>query len=847
MTTKTNLIWLLQMAWRDSRRNRGRLLLFISSIVVGIAALVAINSFGENLQNDINREAKSLLGADLELTMTQLPSDTILALFDSIGGEQSRTTSFVSMALFPKTNDTRLVYIRALEGGFPFYGSVSTIPKDAYGNFRTGQKALVDKNMMIQYGLAPGDTVKVGRLSFPIEGQITSTPGRAGIAANIAPVIFIPMAYLEQTGLVQRGSRIEYAWYFRFDESTVVGKLMESVRPALRAASIRDTTVSERKEDLGEAFGNLNSFLSLVSFIALLLGCIGVAGSVHIYIKDKIAAVAVLRCLGATGRQAFLIYLLQIAAMGLLGAISGAVLGSLLQLALPAVLEDFLPISEVSRNISWSSMWEGILTGLGIAVLFALLPLLSVRKISPLRTLRSSFEEEEEGRDPLRWLVYGLIFLFILGFSWMQTGGERESVFFPLAIGAGFLLLAGLARFVMWAVRRFFPTSWSYLWRQSLANLYRPNNQTLILIVSIGLGTFLLSTLFFTRDLLLDQVRLSGSGDRPNMILFDIQPQQLQEVADLTRAHDLPVIQQVPIVTMRMESVDGKTKAANDQDSLSRLPSWVFNREYRVTYRDTLIDSEKLVEGQWHGEKEDDGNVYISLADNVADDMKAKVGSRLTFDVQGAPVETIVSSIRKVDFNRVQTNFLVVFPTGVLEKAPQFNVIVTRTASPDQSAPFQRELVQAFPNVSVIELGQILRTVDDILGKVSFVIQFMAMFSIITGLLVLVSSVILSKYQRIRESVLLRTIGASRRQILWINALEYLILGSLAALTGILLSVAGSWLLAAFVFEIPFRPAPWQPLITMAVITGLTVLIGLFNSREVVSLPPLEVLRSTDD
>ncbi|GJM35801.1 MAG: permease [Saprospiraceae bacterium] len=831
------------MAWRDTRRNRSRLLLFISSIIVGIAALVAINSFGENLQKDINREARTLLGADLQLESTQPTTDSLEMILDSLGGEQAASVNFVSMVYFPISGATRLAYVRAMEGGFPFYGKVLTEPVSAYQTFKSGKQALVDKTMMLQFNLQVGDSIKIGQVSFVIAGQLNSSPGRAGISSSVAPLVMISRDWLEATGLVQRGSRIEYQYFYKLPGDFDTDKWVEDHELTLKAADTRAETVGDRKRSLSNAFSNLNTFLNLVGFIALLLGCIGVASAVNIYIKDKLSTVAVLRCLGASGRQAFLIYLLQISAMGLVGALLGALIGSLLQLALPLVLGDFLPVSNVSSGVSWVAIVQGILTGLGIAILFALLPLLGIRQISPLSALRAEVDGAPKKRDPWRWLVYFLIFLLIVGFTYFQTGGGIEAILFPIGLGGAFLLLAGIAQLIRWSVRRFFPSSWSYIWRQSLANLYRPNNQTLILMVSIGLGTALLTTLFFTRDLLLDQVRISGSGDRPNMILFDIQSSQKEGVAKLTKANQLPIIQQVPIVTMRMETIDGIDKVTHLKDTTTEVRDWVYNREYRVTYRDTLIDSETVIKGEWHGDKPDDGTIYISIADNIAKSMKAEPGTRLVFNVQGTPIEAVVSSIREVDFNRVQTNFMVVFPTGVLEKAPQFHVVVTRTESETQSAKFQRSLVQQFPNVSVIDLTQILKSVDEVLGKVSFVIRFMAFFSILTGILVLISSVSLSKYQRIQESVLLRTIGASRRQILWINALEYLLLGSLASFTGLLLAVAGTWLLAYFQLGIPFTPNLWPALLTFALVTGLTVLIGLFNSREVVNLPPLEVLR----
>ncbi len=849
--TNSSFFWLAKMAWRDSRRNRGRLLLFISSIVLGIAALVAINSFSENLVRDINSEAKTLLGADLMLEGTSPAADSLTELLDSIGGERTEIVGFASMAYFPprdapngkKEGNTRLSYIKAQDGPFPYYGKMNTLPENAWLTFRESKSALVDKGLMIQFELQPGDSVKVGESTFVIAGQLNAAPGSSGFTSAIAPSIIIPRAYLDETGLLQTGSRVEYQYYIKLGNNTDTEALRSAIRPRLRAMNYRVTSVESRKENIGEAFSDLSNFLNLIGFIALLLGCIGVASSVHIYIKDKLGTVAILRTLGTSGRQSFWIYLIQIAAMGLVGAVLGALLGSMLQLAIPMVLKDFLPLQQVSSDVSLTAVGQGIVTGLGIALLFALLPLLAIRRTSPLRTLRADYEERGQGYDWLQWIVYALIFLFMVGFSWFQTGGGLQAVLFPVGVFVAFVLLALVAKMVMVGVKRFFPKGWSFTMRQGVASLYRPNNQTLTLIVSIGLGTALISSLFFIQDMLLKQVELSGSGSMPNIILFDIQSVQKEEVAALTRQHELPIMQEVPVVNMRVAEVDGISKTKHLQDTSSAIRGWVFRREFRSTYRDSLIESETIIKGDWHGQKSDDGTIYVSIAENVAEATNAYIGMPMTFNVQGAMVQTRVGSIRKIEWDRMQTNFFVVFPKGVLEKAPQFHVILTRAETTRSSALFQQALVRAFPNVSAIDLSTILKSVDDVLTKVSFVIRFMALFSILTGLMVLISSVVLSKYQRIRESVLLRTLGASGKQILYINAMEYLLLGLLAALTGIALSFVGSWLVARFVFDIPFVADWWQPLLVLVGITVLTVLIGVTNSRGVVRTPPLEVLR----
>ena len=435
--SKPSFSWLVIMAWRDSRRNISRLLLFISSIVIGIAALVAINSFSENLQADIDAQAQTLLGADLKIESNQQLPDSLSIELKENSIEKSTILQFVSMASFPKTGDTRLSMINGLEGGFPFYGKLNTTPIEAAQKFKNGKMALVDKSMLLQFNMTVGDSIKVGEVVFEIAGQLNGAPGSAGITSSVTPSIFIPMDYIEETQLIQIGSRVDYQTYFLFDKNFDIETFREDIQPRLRLASARSESVASRKENISEAFDTVNVFLNLVGFIALLLGCIGVASAVHIYIKDKISTVSILRCLGASGQQAFLIYLLQIVAMGFVGSMIGALLGSGIQVLLPAILKDFLPLENISSSISIISIGQGVLTGLSIAVLFALLPLLSIRRISPLRSLRASFEDDTTGIDPLRWLVYVLIFIFITAFTFFQTGGGAEAIFFPIGMKIG--------------------------------------------------------------------------------------------------------------------------------------------------------------------------------------------------------------------------------------------------------------------------------------------------------------------------------------------------------------------------------------------------------------------------
>ncbi len=835
--------WIIKMAFRDFRKNISRLMLFVSSIVVGIAALVAISSFGENLTADIDNQAQELLGADLVLENSKPVGDQPL---DSLAIDIASEVNFASMVAFPKTGASRLTQVRALEGAFPFYGFFETIPASGDADFRAGgKKALVEKTLMAQFNAQVGDVIKVGEVEFVIAGELQKVPGQTGITATVAPAVYIPQAYLEETGLVQYGSRVKYNRYFLFADQTDVEALIKPFEDNWEIERIDADTVEDRKRSTGRSFANLSNFLSLVAFIALLLGCVGVASAVNVFVKEKLASVAVLRCLGVSSKGVLLIYLTEIVIMGLAGAILGSFLGTLLQFVLPAVFSDFLPV-EVSFGISWLSVGFGIITGLFVSVLFALLPLLKVRNVSPMATLRPETADSTILKDPLRWAVIVGILAFIWGFSYYLLTDVKLAFGFTGFVVFAFGILWGVAQLIIWAVRKFLPISFTYTLRQSLANLYRPNNQTVSLIATIGLGTAMISTLYFLQNQLLQEARFADKEDQPNMLMFDIQTAQLEDVKATIKAQDLPIMQEVAIVTMLLDEINGidkkENEALDDEENYSR---WLYNREFRVTYRDTLIDSETITAGELVPVGARGDSVFVSLEKDFGEGNGLKIGDEVVFNVQGRPIKTYVGSFRDVKFNQVSTNFLVVFPAGVLEQAPKFHVLITKSKNDRQAADVQIQIVREFPNISIINLGTIVETLEEILGKISFVIQFMAFFSIATGILVLISSLIISKYQRMRESILLRTLGASSAIVTKINTLEYFFLGSLASMSGIILSFLATWLLSEFVFNIQFRGAWLEALMLYLAITFLTIVLGWMNGRKIINQPPMEILRGS--
>ncbi|MDT0607124.1 ABC transporter permease [Croceitalea rosinachiae] len=829
------------MAWRDSRASGKRLLLFMASIILGIAAVVSIQSFSANLKENIALQSKALMGADFLIDSNQPPTERVQMIIDSLGGADGKAVSFPSMAVFPNSGDTKLVGVKGVEGGYPFYGELETIPVDAGTSYQQMNGALVDATLMLQFEVKVGDSIKIGNTLFPIAGELVSVPGTGGVGASIAPPVWIPYGKIEETGLIQTGSRVGYDFYFVAKTDQDLEELDRVVDPQLDIENSDLDTHLSTGQRLGRSYENFGKFLNLVAFIALLLGCVGIASSVHIYIKEKLRSVAVLKCIGATRKQSFLIYLIQIAGMGFFGGILGVLTGLLLQQSFPLLLQGYLPF-EVEVSLAPQAMLVGLVLGVLMSVLFALTPLISTWFVSPLQVLRVQEDKTTQSLKS-RLLVLLAIMIFIFCFAFWLLGDWTYSLLFVLGILIVFAILGGTAILFMRLVKRFFPTSWGFTARQSLLNLFRPNNQTAVLILAIGVGTFLISTLYFTKDVLLAKTSLDATEQAPNLILLDVQTEQRDAAAKSIATSGLPVLNNIPIITMRVQQIKDRPVREIILDTTSTINQWILHHEFRVTYRDELIASETSEDGSWPSENTESGLIPISLAENVANDAQVGIGDKLIFNVQGVLMETIVANIRTVDWARMQINFSILFPSGVLENAPQFHVLTTNVANANASAKLQRKLVKQFPTVSIIDLRQVLTVIEGILNKISWVINFMAFFSILTGIIVLIGSVRTSKYQRIKESVLLRTLGAKSKQILRITALEYLYLGLLGSGIGLVLALLGSFLLARFVFETAFIPS-WPPfIIVLPMITLLVLLIGLFNSKTVLQSPPLEVLR----
>jgi putative ABC transport system permease protein len=836
--------WIWRMAWRDVRRGIKPLLLATLCVVLGVMSVVTAYSFRDNLQSSVRTQSKTLLGADLAVESRAPFSPEDEAVIASIGGEQSRQISFSSMVYIPATGASRLVQVRAISGGFPYYGALETEPAAAARSFHGGANALVDEGVMLQLGARLGDFVRIGEREFRIAAKLRKIPGETLAFSLISPRVYVPLQYLDETQLLQRGSLVRYRVFFKLDPAVDADRLVETLSSRLRAQRLEADTVSRRTAAISAAMENLTRYLRLAVFVAVLLSGVGIASGIHVYVQSKTATVAMLRCIGARPSETVMIYLVQTFMVALAGAAVGAIVGSALQAVLPVVLKDFLPVDAVMA-VAPVGIGAGLAVGLGTALLFSLIPLLPLRSVSPLLALRMSYDNVRRRSDPLRWLVFSIIGAAIIGFAVVTTASWSFGLWFAAGVGAAFALLLAASMGLTALLRGVLFNSLPFPWRQGLANLHRPNNQTTAVVLAVGLSTFLLVTLYSMRQQLLRQVAERGGSNEANLVLFDVQVTQQEEIARLLQALRIDLRETVPVVTMRLTAVKDQEVAALRGDPTTGIPDWALRREYRSTYRGTLADTEKLVEGDWRSRIDGQAEIIpVSLEKGIAETLRVEVGDTLEFEIQGVPLRAQVANLRAVDWQRIRPNFFAVFPEGVLESAPQFYVMAARAADAQVAADLQRAVVERFGNVSVIDLTLILNTVNAVLSRVSYAVRVIALFTVLTGVAVLTGAILSSRGQRIKESILLRTLGAPRSQILTGVAAEYCFAAGVAAVAGTVLALAAGWGISLYFF----RTVPQVPGISIAIIPfvviAVTVLAGAAGCWGIFRRPALEAMRA---
>lgn len=839
-----------RMAPREWRFTFRRLGVHMTSISVGVAALVALHSFRNDVVRSIEEDKRSLLGADARLSAGREFPDSVAAVLDSLvaaGAEVSRVTSLASMALAEESGLTRLVRARGVEPGFPYHGAVTTQPPGLWRRLGDLDGFLVDPALLVQLEAAAGDTLRLGNVRAPILGTVEGLPTDVGMQAAAGPRVFAGAELFAETGLLAFGSLARWRAYVRLPGGVDPDDVEDAHAETLRAADVSFRTPDEHMRSLTRSADFLADFLGLVGLAALLLGGVGVGSAVNVYVRGKLTPAAVLLCVGATRRQVFSTYLLQATSMGVLGSAAGVAGGLALQRFLPPFVGDVLPV-EVTPQVSPAAAAFGLFLGAWVAFVFAALPLLHVRKVSPLQALRHT-AEPRPGRDWARWAALAALAATVVALAMFEAPSAPAGAAFAVAIAVGGGILWCVAVLLVRATRRFFPKRAGYAVRQGVANLFRPGNQTVAVTLALGSGVFVVGAISqlernLTREL---SVRL----DAADMIVFDVQPAQEADVGALLREFSESEPELVPVVTARVAALNGRAVAdiLADTAAADRPPRWALRNEYRNTFRQDLRPSETVAAGAWWDAlpSPDSGLARVSLALGLAEDLRVGLGDRVRWSSGGREIESEVSSLRDIDWDGFDMNFMAVFEPGALDGVARTSVAAARVAGDTARAEFQRTLVRNHPNVSVLDLQVIRATVESVLGKALGVVALLAALCSGAGLFVMAGAIASTRAQRTREGALLQVLGGRARQVRAVLVSEYAALGSLAALAGGLLAVAASWLLSEHLFEMPYSPAVGSALLLWLAVAGLAVLVGMAGGRSRNRSGPLAVLREAGD
>jgi len=842
----------LSMARREARSARRRLLLYGGSMALGIAALVALQGVRSTVQEAVAARSRALLGADVRLE-SRAPftgeAAALLAQLEALAAEPAaHVTRFGSMLLAPASGRTRLVDVHAVDPAYPFYGGVETEPAEAWRELQGEEPgALLDPGGLLQLDVTPGDELVLGDLRLRIIGVLRRTPGTLRLRTRIAPRVFLARRHVAATGLVQRGSLVDHYAYLRVTPA-VLDPWLETRRGALAAAHVRVDTLEQTQNDASRSFGALTRYLGLVGLAALLLGGIGVGAGVRVWAREKLDSVAVLRSLGASFSDVLAAYGLLGLALGAAAGLAGAVAGTALQAALPRLLAGLLPV-EVAFRPDPLAIATGLGLGLWLTTLFVAGPLIDLARVPPLRVLRRDFEAAPAARAGSRTLLVALAASLLVASLW-QAPSWRAGLAFAGGLGA---VLAALAA-ASWAasawLRRHRPRALPFWLRQGLANLFRPRNHTLATTLAIGFGLHLVATLHAVERNVLAQIALDTRPDRPNLVLFDVQPDQLAELTAFLSERAAQVLERVPLVGARIARLNERDVGdwLGEGEALPRDLRWALGREYRLTWSPDLRETEELVEGAWWSSapRRPGEPAAVSLEAGLAETLGAGLGDRIVWDVQGVPIASVVTSLREVDWGRLATNFLAIFPPGVLEEAPRSSVLLLRVPGAEARALLQRDLVGRFPNVSALDATVILRALDALLEQLRLAVGALSLLTLATGLLILLAAAAAARHERAREVLLLRTLGASGRLARRVVVTEAVALAALASLVGAATALLASAGLVVLFFELPYRP-PWGDIGLLALACfGLSALLGWWQGRPAARGSPLAGLRESE-
>jgi putative ABC transport system permease protein len=860
--------FVLKMLVRELRSSWRRLLFFFVCVAIGVGAIVAIRSVIQSVRTGLMSEARSIIASDV-LISTNRPwtSEVLSALGQRLATDEvlDRMDAIETATMVRAeggADAARMVELRGVPPKFPFYGRVVLQDGQTFSHdLLRGHGALVRPELLTQLGTRVGGRLIIGGQPFTIRGVIAQEPGRRVGAFSFGSRVLIDYDDLRATGLLAFGSRASYQILLRVREQAVES-MTRDIRRDFRDRFVQARSYRSTEDDIGEDLMRAENYLSLVGFVMVVLGGIGVWSVTRVFVKQKLRSVAILKCVGATANQILATYVAQVLLLGTGGSLLGVGIAAVAIAAIPPSAA--AAFGNVSYGLTLSAALQGLAVGLLVSLLFSLVPLLEVRRVKPLLLLRSldTVSAPPTGvrswraamvpawvrrADPVQIAAATLVTAALVALAAWQASSIRVA----LVVCGGFagiaLVLHGAGALLVRAVRPLAATPYFPL-RHAVGSLRRPGNQTRVILLAVGLGSFFVLGVRALQANLLEQFSVQLQRGGADMFLIDIQQDQVDGVRTFFRDAGISEPQLIPVLRARVTAVRGsETNLESYADVRGRGG---LGREYVITYRDHLEPNETLLEGEfWTGKPPlpaDAAELEVSIEKNIRDRSRIRPGDLMRFDVLGRVVQARVTSVREVEWGEARNGgFMFVFRPGSLERAPHTYIATLKAPEdPGARARLQRDLVTRYPNVSAIDVREVLASIQSVVDNVTFAISIVGTVALASGALILIGAVAMTKFQRVYEAAILRTLGASTRLLGTMLALEYSALGLIAGLIGAAGSLALSWAVCRFVFEIDWAPAPGLLAAGALATTVLVGVIGVVASADVLRKKPLATLRA---
>ena len=838
----------VRMAAREMRASWQRLLFFFLCVAIGVGAIVALRSIVQSVRGTLVGEARTLLGADLVVTTRrpwdpQVKREIDARLSPDVASVRTETVETATMArpAVEQRPAARMVELLGVEPAYPLYGEVLVEGRRYDYSLLRGGGALVRPELLAQLDMRVGDRILLGGKPFTIRGVVTKEPGSPPSAFSFGPRALVSLEDLRASGLLAYGSRARHEVLVRLRHEADAERLAKDIRDKYRGRFVAVRSYRSTEEAIGEDLGRAEDYLSLVGFIIVVLGGVGVWSVTRVFLQQRLRSIAVLKCLGATNRQVLSTYLLQSVLLGVAGSLMGVAIGWAGLAAIPDRVVAALGGPAV--RLTWPAVIQGVAVGSLVSLLFALVPLMDVRRIRPLILLREGLSETRQSRfDPVKILASAALVVLLGAIAVWQSGSLSAG----LAVLVGLLALAGVLTLSgMGIVRVVAPLAASrrFAVRHGVLSLRRPGNQTRVILMAVGLGAFFVIGVRLVQIGLLDAIQIEFTENSPDMFLIDIQPDQREALTRTVVAAGARQPKLVPVLRARVTRVQGQLVNLEGYEQVRGRGS--LGREYVITYRDQLEANETLLEGTL-SPSSSSNLPTVSIEKSLRDRFNLRVGDVIRFDVMGRMLEARVGSVREVDWSEARSGgFMFVFEPRALLGAPATYIgFMKGPRDTATRARVQREVATALPNVSLIDAREIFERAQTVVENVSLGVTIVGFVALLAGVLILAGAVAMTRFQRVYEAAIFRTLGATTRTLAEMLAFEYGLLGLLAGLIAAAGATVLAWSISSRLLDIPWVVAPWTTAAGVALTAVLVLVVGVGASLEVLRQKPLSTLRS---